>query len=134
MVKAGCLAAAMCVVAPSVAAGGFGATELAECGYLSHRLVMEMQGRNDLGAAYNNAVRDVIDFTNLYYIVDGRPRPTAGPRITSQMLTRITQVGSRVHHARVRAMDDANALKLSNTVLATCQSDLNLFGQKIANR
>lgn len=124
----------VCVGAAVAAPADDRAREMAECGYLAHVAVEQMKALPERPEVFDQVVRDVVDFTNLYYHLADIDRPTKGDGINGQMLFETARVGKRIHDARTRAMSPKNALKLSNTVLNTCRADLAILAGKLAIR
>lgn len=109
------------------------AREIAECGYLAHIAVQQMRDKPDRPAVYDDVVRDVVDFTNLYYLISRTERPHDKNSITFDMLMKMATVGENVHSRRTLAMSPKNALRLSNRILDDCRTDLRLMGKKMVH-
>lgn len=107
---------------------------MAECGYLAHMAVQQMKKLDERPAVYNEVVTDVIDFINLYYHHSDLDRPVEDGKINGEMLYVAASAGKEIHDARTRAMSPKNALRLSNTVLNRCRTDLHLFAKKLEHR
>lgn len=109
------------------------AREIAECGYLAHIAVQQMRNKSERPAVYDDVVRDVVDFTNLYYLISRTERPHDKNNITFDMLMKMATVGADVHTRRTLAMNPGNALRLSNRILNDCRTDLRLMGKKMVH-
>lgn len=126
------LAYVLCVFSSSGAAAADRVREMAECGYLAHVAVEQMKKRDTRPEIYDDVVGNVIDFTNLYYLLSDTPRPWDEPGITAEMLVTVVNRGRDIHNKRTLAMSPQNALRLSNRVLSDCRADLSLFARKYA--
>ena len=129
-----CFAYYVCVGAAMAAPADDRAREMAECGYLAHMAVQQMKKLDERPAVYDEVVTDVIDFINLYYHHSDLDRPVKDGRINGEMLFVAVSAGKEIHDARTRAMSPKNALRLSNTVLNRCRTDLHLFAKKLEHR
>ena len=99
---------------------------MAECGYLA-----VLAADTATGEERTKLVRDVVDFTNLFYAYSELERPVAGRTVSADMLERVSEAGFAVHARRLTAISEVNALRLSNHILATCRADLNLLIVKL---
>jgi len=134
VLRGACFAYYVCVGSALAATSDERAREMAECGYLAHMAVQQMKTLPDRPAVYDDVVTDVIDFINLYYHLSDLEKPVDGLGINGEMLYVTANAGKAIHDARTRAMSPQNALKLSNRVLDTCRSDLDMFAQKLKIR
>ena len=100
------------------------ARKMAECGFLTLTAVQEMQGEENRPPFYDDFVRNVVDFTNLYYAMSQSDRPVSGERVSNEMLQKIVDVGKQEHRLRLSAMSKENAIRLSNRMLRDCTTDL----------
>jgi len=104
---------------------------MAECGYLASLAVEQLSNQPDQRVLFEDVVRDVVDFTNLYYIMSQiQPLATDGT-ITNEMLLKVTAEGKLIHDRRTSSMSPKNALSLSNKVLSNCRADLSSVYQKL---
>lgn len=103
------------------------AREMAECGYLA-----VIAAEDAKGTLRQNLVREVADFTNLYYAFAQIERPTHNSAgISMEMLKRMIEDGRSLHARRLAGMSQKNALRLSNGLLDTCRADLSMFAAKM---
>ena len=100
------------------------ARKMAECGFLTLTAVQEMRAQSERPAFYQDFVRNVVDFTNLYYVMSRRDRLVDGNGVNDEMLQTMAGVGQEAHLTRVLAMSRENAAKLSNRLLRDCAQDL----------
>lgn len=107
------------------------ALEMAECGYLTALVVEQMSELDPKPEALDEVIQDVVDFTNLYYVISNRDRPAKGNGITFEMYRVVTDEGRAIHERRIAAISEKNSLKLSNKVLQQCRTDLRLLGAKL---
>ncbi len=107
------------------------ALEMAECGYLLGLAAEQLHESGDAEEDLTLVVGEVIDYTNLYYLLSGRDRPIEGDGLSLAMYETVMDVGRTAFGRRIVGISDGASNRLANTVMTTCREDLRLLGLKL---